>query len=76
MKNIKKVIRIVALYTYLSVLGLFLFKIFSIVMLSSRGYVAIGGEVSFLMLPVFYYLVKMSIVDGIKGIKQAFIDAI
>lgn len=57
-------------YSALTVLGVILFKIGAAQALVDRGYSAIGGEVFFLFLPVFYYLISKTVRDCLDDLRK------
>ena len=56
-------VRPILKYLALTILGFILFKMAAVQARLDRGYSAIGGEVMFLFLPVFYYLISKTVRD-------------
>lgn len=54
-KKTRKLIRKIAKYTFLTAVGIVLFKAARVYATARRGYDAIGGEWLLLFLPVFYW---------------------
>lgn len=60
-------------YTALTFAGVWLFKIGSEYAYAQRGYIAVGGEMFALLLPLFYYLFSSTVrdfIDAVKGIDR------
>ena len=45
------------------------------VALASRGYLAIGGEIMLLLLPIIYYLLKQTIRDYVRDFVELYENA-
>lgn len=65
-----RVIGIVVKYILLTGGGVLLYILAAKYALAERGYFAVGGEVFFLLLPVFYYIVATVIRDYLRDIKD------
>ena len=65
-KNLKTLIK----YAVLTLIGILLFQIGAAQALAFRGYHAIGGEVFFLFIPVFYWIISTMIRDFKKKKKK------
>ena len=59
----------VAKYVFLTACGFVLYRVGAACALAERGYVAVGGEVLFIFLPLFYYLFSTLIRDAIRDAK-------
>lgn len=57
-------------YVFLTACGLILYRAGAACALAERGYIAVGGEVFFLLLPLFYSLFSILIRDTIREVKD------
>lgn len=64
--------RTVAKYVILTVCGVVLYREAAVCALAERGYRALGGEASFLLLPVIYYAVSTTVRDFIDDLKNGY----
>jgi hypothetical protein len=55
----------VAKWTAITVCGILLFKLGQAVAYAQRGYIAIGGEIFLLLLPLFWRLMETAIKEGV-----------
>lgn len=69
-KRPKVDIRPILKYLALTLLGFLLFTMAAKQARLDRGYAAIGGEVFFLFLPVFYYLISKTVRDWLDDLKK------
>lgn len=60
----------IALYACLTVGGILLFRAGAAVAYEQRGYIAVGGEVFALFLPLFYYLFSEVVGETVADIKK------
>ena len=63
-------VRPILKYAALTLLGFILFKMAAAQARIDRGYSAIGGEVMFLFLPVFYYLISKTVRDWLDDLRN------
>lgn len=62
----------IALYATLTVAGILLFRAGAAVAYAERGYMAVGGEVFALFLPLFYFIISATVRDAIEDMKNGF----
>lgn len=62
----------IALYVCLTVGGILLFRAGAAYALQQRGYIAVGGEVFALLLPLIYYAISSTVRDIIADVKNGF----
>lgn len=70
LNRFKAYVRPVLKYLALTLLGFMLFMMAAKQARIDRGYSAIGGEVFFLFLPVFYYLISKTVRDWLDDLKK------
>ncbi len=66
----RQLLQLVAKYATLTAFGILLYLFAAKYAFEQRGYFAVGGEVFFLLLPIFYYIVATMIRDIIRDIKN------
>lgn len=59
-----------ALYAFLTLAGILLYRVGAAYALRERGYYAIGGEALALLLPVFYCGAEATIKDIVRDLKR------
>lgn len=62
----------IAKYAAPTVAGILLFRAGAAYALKQRGYIAVGGEVFALFLPLFYFVISATVRDFIKDVKNGF----